>query len=173
MTRLLLFGWLAILLFPACDGDDTIELAEIPFQIDFEMNAGLNTIEDHFFEIRNISNVTQQILDAQGISNDQILRINPKAVRFFVMFDDTELGFIRECSITLFSDNVGRRSEAFWTNSIPFNAGPDIDIPGTLIDASDFLDQDRINVEVRLDTREINSRSISIRMDMTFTVRGE
>ncbi len=172
MIRLAILSFLAFLTLPSCNSDDSVELVEIPIIIEFEIPAALNTIEDHFFEIRNIANPTRQILDANGIDESSILRINPKAVQLIVLFDDTQLSFIQECSISLFSDIVGRKSEAFWTNSIPFNAGSDIDIPGTLIDASDFLDQDRLNVEIQLDTREINSRFISARMNMTFTVRG-
>lgn len=172
MIRLTFLSLFAILMLSSCNSDDSVELIEIPFIIEFEIPAALNTIEDHFFEIRNILNPTTQLLEANGIDESSIVRINPKAVQLLVLFDNTELSFIQECSIQLFSDVVGRESEAFWTNSIPFNAGSDIDVPGTLIDASDFLDQDRINVRVQLDTREVNSRFISARMNMTFTVRG-
>jgi len=169
------FVWIVLLAitFGACNDDEGIELAEVPIRFEFEIPAGLNTVEDHFFEVSNILNITDQVLDGRGVDIADVTIIQPKSARMSVLNDNTQLSFIDECSVSLFSNEVGRKSEAFWTPQIPLNQNSVLDIPGTLIDAKDFLEQERLNFEVRLDTRTINSQFINIRMEVSFSVRGE
>ncbi len=160
--------------FHSCkNDDDTIELAQIPIRVEFEIPAGLNTLQDHFFEMTNVGNPFDQVVTSLGINKDDIVRISPQSAKFQVLFDDSPLSFVQECSVKLFHDNVGRRSEAFWTNQIRFDQGSFLDLPGTLIDAADFFDQSRLNFEVQLDTREINSQFITMQMDLIFSIRGQ
>ena len=170
-----LFWWMALTFcLASCGEDEGIELAEIPFRIEFEIPAGLNTLEDHFFEITNVDNITEQVLEGRGVSIDQVNFMQPKVTRMSVLFDNTPLGFINECSVSLFHPTIGGLpSEAFWTPQIRFDQGSTLDIPGTLINAQRFLEKDRLNFEVRLDTREVNSQFITVRMDISFSARDK
>ncbi|NNE28535.1 MAG: hypothetical protein HKN16_02795 [Saprospiraceae bacterium] len=170
------FAALSMVLLLGCQGCDEEPLnllAEIPFRVEFEIPAGINIFEDHFFQFPNLPNNYQNILTQQGIDPSRVKRINPASTRMSVQFDNTSLSFIREASLYLFSDQVGRQSEAFWTPEIPFNQSDILNIPGTLIDASDFFEESWINMELRLDTREVPSSFINVRLDILFHVVGE
>ncbi|MEL6635188.1 MAG: hypothetical protein AAFW73_02495 [Bacteroidota bacterium] len=164
------------LLIGSCKDDRELGpiLFELTHQVDFEIPAGLNTIEDHFFVFQDrLSNFEAQ-LDLSGFRREDISRIDPQELRLTAIFAGEEYDFIREVSLDLFVNEAnGRRSEAFWRNEIPFNTRGILQIPGTLIDAKDFfLDDERFNMELRLDTREFNDTFIGTRLEVTFLVRG-
>ena len=164
---------IAMISCSGCKNEELQVLAEIPFRVEFEIPAGINVVEDHFFRFTNLLNNYENILTQRGVAAERIQRINPGTARMTVLFDDTPLGFIQEASIYLFSDEVGRQSEAFWTPQIPLNQSSILNIPGTLIDASDFFDYDRIHMEVRLDTRQVPTSFITVRLDVTYHAMGE
>lgn len=155
-----------------CKDEDYNVLAEIPFRIEFEIPAGINSFEDHFFEFNNLFNNYDNILDGLSIDPSRVERINPASAQMIVLLDNTPLSFIRETSILLFSDVVGRESEAFWTPEIPLNQNSTLNIPGTLIDAADFFEEQRIHFRVRLDTRSIPSSFVNIQLNMVFHALG-
>jgi len=168
---LLLFS---IFCSPSCKDKELAVLATIPYRVEFEIPAGLNIFEDHFFPFPNQPNTFESILEQRGVDLSRVQRINPATARLTVQFEDASLNFIREASIYLFSDQVGRDSEAFWTPpEVPFSTGSTLGIPGTLIDAQDFFDQQWINFELRLDTRETTTSFLQVRLDITFNALGE
>lgn len=164
---------LTVLSCSSCKEPELDVLAEIPFRVEFEIPAGINVFEDHFFPFEGLQNTYDNVLAARGVDPSRVQRINPATARLVVLFENKPLAFIRELSVYLSSDQVGRESEAYWTPEIPFNTGDQLNIPGTLIDASDFFAEDLINLEVRLDTREVPSSFLQVRLDMTFNALGE
>jgi len=169
----LVFLFTTIFISSGCKKNDERVIAEIPFQLTFEIQSGLNTLEDHFYVFNNVVNPTMEILEARSIDEGEVLSIKPKQARMTVQFDNTPLSFLDEVSVNLFSDNLSRKSEAFWTPQISFNQNSVLDIPATLIDAKEFLDQDIMNFELRLDTREVTQGFITCRLDINFEVFGQ
>lgn len=171
------FGILLLpLLFLTACGDDSQKdvIFEMTYQVNFEIPAGLNTIEDHYFQFKNINSTLDSLLVFHGFTRDDITTINPKTARFTSLFADEEYDFIHECSMYLFQGAANSEIyEAFWRTEIPLNTRDFLDMPGTLLDATDFFLEPKFNLEWRLDTRTITPTFLTTRADFTFVVRGK
>ena len=173
-NKYLLLFLLLPLLWLGCkeDGAKPI-LFEMTYRVDLEIPAGLNTIEDHYFQFKRINSLLDSLLSFHGFTREDISSVNPKTARLTAAFAGDEYNFIRELSLYLFVDEVnGRRSEAFWRPEIPLNTGEILDVPGTLIDGKDYFFEPRFNIELRLDTRDFTNTFIETRLDFTFVIRG-
>ncbi len=173
MKKLLLLLVLPFLGF-ACkeDGQKSI-LFEMTYEVDFEVPAGLNTIEDHFFVFQNQTSILDSLLKFHGYTREDISEVNPQIAQLTSIFSGEEYDFVRELSLYLYVDEVdGRRSEAFWRPSVPLNTGGILEIPGTLINAQDFFFEPKFNYELRLDTRQFTDTFIGTRLRISFVVRG-
>lgn len=174
MKKIFLFV-LPILLFCACRGDNQKDvLFEMPYRVDFEIPAGLNTIEDHYFQFKNMTSLLDSLLDFHGYTHDDISVINPKTARLTAQFSGEEYDFVYEFSLYLYSGETNPEThEAFWRTEVPLNTNGILDIPGTLLDATEFFLDPRFNAELRFDTRTITSSFVNTQADFTFVVRGK
>ncbi len=176
MKKLLFFLLLPLLIGSCRKGDEQGPvLFEFTHRLDFEIPAGLNTIEDHFFVFRDQISNMDSLLSFNGYDRESVSRITPQELRMTALFAGEEYDFLREVSLYLFvNETNGRRSEAFWRPEIPLNTRGLLQVPGTLIDAKDFFfdDAGKFNMELRLDTREFTETFIGTRMEVTFFVRG-
>ena len=169
--------WLALLPFLAynCTKENQKQvLFDMVYQVDLEIPAGLNTIEDHFFVFRNVTSTFDSLLSFHGYTREDIGEVNPKSVQLTALYAGEEYGFVQELSLNLIDeDNNGFRSEAFWRNEVPFNTGGILEAPGTLINAKSFFLEPQFDFELRLDTRQFTDTFISTRLIFSFVVRAD
>ncbi|MEL6866623.1 MAG: hypothetical protein AAFP19_19510 [Bacteroidota bacterium] len=175
ISLLMCFG----LLVASCKKDQEPVLFEIPYQVDFEIPAGLNTFETHIIEVNNIPSRMEESLNARGLTVEDIQRIDPKSARLSNLLADGTYDFIREASIELFipravplpNNRDSLITEVFWHPQISTNTGIDLDVPATLSDAKRLLTKERINIRVKLILRDFSPTFLSTRMRLEFAVR--
>lgn len=113
------------LLYFSCTPDDGLEFAfrmNYPNNV-FEIPAGLNTIESHFFVLENIPSNLNLYFD--GIDTTDIKAIVPREARLFSL-DGTNVNFdfIFEISLRLCRpDGTSCNREIFYRDQIPENVG--------------------------------------------------
>jgi len=145
---------------------------EMTYRMDFEIPAGLNTVEDHFFQFRNIESNLDSLLSFHGYTREDIGSINPQGAQLLSSFSGDEYDFVYEFSIYIYDGIQNDLAyEAFWRNEIPLNTGRLLQVPGTLIDAKDFFEGDKIHIETRFDTRTTTTSFIESQLEFTFAVR--
>ena len=167
--------FLPVLFFASCDGEEQKDVIfEMAYRLEFEIPAGLNTIEDHYFVFRNNTSTLDSLLSFYGYEREDISAINPKSARLTSLFSGDEFDFLHEFSLYLFKDeNNNQAHEAFWRTEIPLNTGTIVDIPGTLLDTKDFFLEPKFNAELRFDTRKTTTTFVATRIDFVFVVRGK
>lgn len=158
-----------------CNGDNEKDVIfEMTYRVDFEIPAGLNTIEDHFFPFRGVNSILDSLLVFHGYTRDDISTINPRSARLTSAFSGEDYDFVQEFSTYLFlgeTNNLGH--EAFWRNEVPLNTRDILDIPGTLLDAKEFFLEPKFNLELRFDTRLVTSTFTTTQAEFVFVVRGK
>ena len=174
MRKLFLFV-LPVLLFCSCRGDDEKNvLFEMPYRVDFEIPAGLNTIEDHYFQFKNMDSLLDSLLVFHGYTRDDIGVINPRSARLTSLFSGETYDFVFEFSLYLFNGEVNLEThEAFWRTEVPLNTDGILDIPGTLLDATEFFLEPEFSAELRFDTRLVTNSFVNTQADFIFVVRGK
>lgn len=172
MFRFLMLVGICFLLF-GCGNNDENLLFEMPYRVEFEIPAGLNTIDDHFFEINNIPTNADSIFSFYGVDKDAVFRIDPGIAELSTIFSNVNYGFIQEAAIEIFNDDNPVGKEVFFRIQIPQNIGSRMDMAATLVDAQEFLKQDNFNIRLILDTRQLNTEFIDTRITFNFRVLGE
>ncbi len=158
-----------VLLFANCDKKDENVLFTVPYQVEFEIPAGLNTIETHVFEISNIPTRMDSLLSAFNIDKSTLKSIDPRDAKMRVTLGGLDYSFIREIEVYVFDQTFDK--QIFFHNQVPLNAGGELPIIPTLVDAQDFLLQDKFNLRIELQLREFPSRFIPTRFNFSFKAK--
>ena len=140
-------------LFSNCKSDDGLTVAfemEYPNQ-SFEIPAGLNTIESHFFVIDNIP--TNKDFFFGSFKEEDIKSIIPAFARITSLEgNNTDYDFLFEVSIRICAEdnpfNCAR--EIFWRDQIPANIGNRVDFIPNDIDVKEILTGESFTIEVVL-----------------------
>lgn len=144
----ILFLFLATILFSNCGKDETI-LFSMPYQDSFEIPAGLNTIDNHYFVLENIPTNKTSLFNANNVTDEDIVTINPESCRLTAVFN-SEYGFLFDVSVRMYTDDPLDYKEIFYRENIPENTGSQLDLIPTLVNVRDFMMEETFNVEIVL-----------------------
>ena len=163
-----------ILVFAGCRTDNRIELFELNYLLDFTIQAGLNTVETHFFVNPALSSFFEERLDDQNLSIEDIASIEPKFAQLSTIFSDKDLDFIRRFELRVFDPFDPEFSrEIFYLDPVPNNTRTVIrPFPG-LSDVKDLVTQTTFGVEIRLTFRRITNQSHDMRLRFDLSARAQ
>ncbi len=177
VTRCLKIGTLfaVVLLFSSCRNDRRHELFVLPYMVDFELQAGLNTFETHFFRKYQILSQYQVQLDANGRQDSDVISITPKYAALSTVFEDDNLDFIRQVFVRVFDpadpDNVN--SEVFYLDPVPSNTRKVIHpFPG-LADVKRITSLPVFGVEVGISLWKITPKSYDMRLEFDLSANSD
>ncbi|MDX1477833.1 MAG: hypothetical protein R3301_08990 [Saprospiraceae bacterium] len=165
---------LFILVAAACRGDNRREVFELNYILDFTIQAGLNTIETHFIVNPAITSLFEERLDANSLTIDDVVAVEPRFAELSTIFNDEDLDFIRRLEIRVFDPfDPDFSREVFYLDPVPTNTRKSIrPFPG-LSDVKEIVSQTTFGVEIRLAFRRIPSQSYDMRLLFDFSAKGE
>ena len=168
MYRLPLLAILAVLfseMWSGCKPDQRTELFEMSYFVDFELQAGLNTLETHFYRVSGIPSQFEQQLDAVGREADDIVSITPKYAELSTIFSDEDLDFIRQVFVRIYDQSNPNGVEIFYLDPVPGNTRRVIrPFPG-LSNVRDIASQPNIGIEVGISLWEVTPKSFDMRLE--------
>jgi hypothetical protein len=145
-------------------------LFEIPFRLNFEMPAGLNPFEKHFFSIRNVPTNLSALKDKFAISEGQNLMIRPATAVFTTILQNISLDFIEEIGISVYEGvDTDNDTDVFLTDIVPQNAGRNINILGFDYDVAAQMNVPTVNFLVAIRLRATTPVFIDANIDLKFT----
>ncbi len=150
--------------------DEPETLFEMSYRTDFNLQAGLNTFETHYFELFNIQTNASNLLQTNNLVDSEIEKILPKSARFSSLFAAEDLDFIREISIRAFNSDNPNGTEIFFRDNIPRNTRDFVDLIPTLPDVKRYLLEDNYNLSIRLEFWEPTPTFIDIKIEFDFIV---
>lgn len=171
-TRLIGLSCFLFLLITNCNKDEG-GLFDVPLQVEFSIPAGLSTFETHYLIIEDIPSTVANLIDQNGLSPKDITSINPKAATISSVFGNQTYDLFRNVSVEIFKagSDPTRGLEAFYRDPVPQNAGDDLSLIGTLINAKDYLLEDRFSLRIRMEMRYIPQQFVESRLNFEFIVR--
>ena len=158
----------------SCHKDNRIELFKMTQVMDFEIKAGLNTIETHFFIQPAVNSSYEAQLELSGFEESLVASIEPRFSQLSTVFQDVDLDFIRIIEIRVVDtfDPIFQR-EVFYLDPVPFNTRTVIrPFPG-LTDVREIVSQPTYGIEVRIVFRFVPQSSYDMRLQMDFSVFGD
>ncbi len=154
----------------SCRKEEQI-LFEIPIRLNFEIAAGLNPFDRHFYKITNVGTNIQSLRNQFDVPEDRVLIIRPASAIFSSLHRDIDFDFIEEIGISVYQGlNQDDDTDVFLTDFVPINAGRHINILPFDADYADVLDHHSINFLVSLRVRAPTPVFFECNIDIKFTV---
>lgn len=143
---------------------------EVPFQLNFEIPAGLNPFKKHFREIRAVPSNLEALKKQFNIPAGENLDIRPGSAILSSLLNNVDYDFLEEIEISIFQDDPEDDVIAFLSDRIPFNAGRNVIIIPFDTDVSDFLETGMVNFKISFRLRRTTPSFIETSINIRFSV---
>ena len=167
----LIFILFSIILLSSCRKED-----EVLFFMDFEIpeviNAGLNPIDAHFYNFRNVPTNFETLMEAHNLDTTQNYVIEPHSAELFGIFNEGDYNFIRDLKIFLIPNTEpNKKVEIFSRENVLPNTRNQLIIFPWQIDLKEYLVHRETQFLLQLNLRAASPTSIETRVRIKFQVR--
>ena len=158
----------------SCHKDNRVELFQMTQIMDFQIKAGLNTLETHFFIQPAARSSYDEQLELSGFDESVVASIEPKFSQLSTVFSDVDLDFIRLIEIRVLDPfDPEFQREVFYLDPIPPNTRTIIrPFPG-LTNVREIVSKPTYGIEVRIIFRFVPRDNYDMRLQMDFSVFGD
>ena len=147
-------------------GDDRVVLFDMEFEAEFDIPAGLNTIETWYFDIPNVNTFYSSF--SGGIDEAAITSIYSSTCTLDGRFGLIDYDFIRDIYINAWDPtDITSKRELFYRENIPIDDSNEIVLFGNLANVKEVLNNDLVNLEVRINFRN-NPSNVENRLTLRF-----
>ncbi|MBT8189233.1 MAG: hypothetical protein KJO29_02295 [Bacteroidia bacterium] len=162
-----------ISVFAGCGSNDAI--FQVETFTDFQISLGLNTVEAHYFINPNVPVTLRTQLDILNLPESDISQVVANEAFLYPKFNDNvSLEFIHDVNIFIVDpENTNRRKEIFYREAIPAGQHSEIQLFSSITDVTEFMLDDKMIVETRLEFRQFPPATFDVRVDMKFGVYVE
>ncbi len=143
-------------------------LFEVAQRIEFNVPAGLNPFDKHFFILREVPTNLENLKSQFGVDENETLLIRPLQAIMSTQFQDLDLDFVEEVEISVFEEDPDDDRIVFLTDQVPFNASKNIIIIPFEIDLAKRLETGKINYKVSLRLRTTTPTSFTGVINLTY-----
>ncbi|MBP7272969.1 MAG: hypothetical protein KA974_03965 [Saprospiraceae bacterium] len=141
---------------------------EIPYEVAFDIPAGLDNFNVHYFDIKNVPTNIDAIVAGNGVTLNDIPAIRPKEFQLTSVLG-IDYDFIYRINIYLFDEtDPANIKEIAYYDEVPLNTSSFLSVQPSLVDAKPFLSKPYMNVRVRLQLRHPTSEFIESRLRLKF-----
>ncbi len=164
---------LLVCVFPFCFSCNKSNnaLFEINTFGDFTVNAGLSTIETHYYYIDNVFIPLESSAAASGADLADINQVVANRAVLSPKFDETlDLDYINSVDVYAISkSDFTDRKEIFYMDIVPLGDKNRINLFSTIENLTDLFKDDRVIIEIQLDFRQFPPATTEFRLDMSFS----
>lgn len=159
-----------ILVISGCSGDDR-QYIERQLNLSFDVPAGLNNIESHYFRIDDVYMFLDETLEINNLDSSQVDQISGGSARLYSRIGGVDFSDIDKISVFAVSQtNKEYRKEMFYLEEIPFRNLNELRMLNGLADFSEFIVDNKLDIEVRIQFRTFSSQSMKLDMDYSYLI---
>ncbi len=168
--RFVLILLAAIMTVTSCEKDTPVRY-EVGLSADFDIPSGLNTVETHYFLIRNIPVLYKFNADRNGVDTSTIVNVLASRGLMRSVFSDADYNFISRVQVYAVSrrDPTLKR-EMYYLDFVPNNTGRELKMLSSTTQLREILGEEFIDLEVRLNFRTITTSRLSTRIEFGYAV---
>jgi hypothetical protein len=140
---------------------------------DFEIPAGSNVFESHYFRFENVPTNFDNYLSQNNLSEADIKEIVPGFCRLTARDPRTPLNLLIEVSVRVYSpDNPDKWFEVFYDDAVPERTGTSLTLIPNDNSIKDILSKDRFSFDVVLrQLRDTPIQPIETSLEVVFDAR--
>ncbi len=172
MKYIYLFLVLLSLNMSSCTKDNGRHLFDTEIEVNFDIPAGLNNLETHYFNIKNIPSFYEEKKSIYGVSDDDILKSLANRASIIPRFQEVDYGFIRDISIKLYDDEYPR-SEAFYLETVRISEENELNLLSSLTNLKDILSKPTFDLEIRINFKTFTVRTTENKIKLNFSSFGQ
>lgn len=156
-------------IFTNC-GKELVTLTDLPYTAQFEIPVGLNPFTIWELPIFNIPNERLARLNAANVLEEEVERIVGKTGRFSTIFSGTNLDFIQEITIEIFSDDIEDATEILHREQVREDTGQAVGLNASLPNVARHLEGETFGIIVTIRPRRPATQNIPVQLDFTLGV---
>lgn len=154
--------------FMGCGNNDPV-LFEMEMEVDFEIPAGLNTIQKHIFEVKNVPTR----ISLYGTNLQSVSRIHAHDATLGGRIGVANFGIVDDISVWMISrTDPTLRREIFYQNFIDFDHNGPLNLFSSISEVQDIIIDDFVDLEIQLFFRTFTPQNLDSRLSMNFKAYG-
>lgn len=141
------------------------------YEIPLSIPAGLNPIDAHFFNFRNVPTNFEPLMESFNLDTSNYV-IEPHSAELVAIFNEAEFNFVRDVKIFIipnYSSSI--RHEVFSRENVLLNTKHQLIVFPWQLDVKEFLKQRETQFLLQLNLRGASPTSIETRIKIRFQVR--
>lgn len=165
----IVFTLFSAFLFQSCGKETIPKKFTVRLDRTFEVPAGLNYIDAHYFVLDEIPTFYDQIIGQQNVPAGAKITLVPERASITSLFNDIDFDFIDKVAIRIYTNNNPKdKPEAFYIEYIPNSVDNELQLIPTSFDAKPFLEYGIVNAEIRFFFKRTTPQSMNLRIVMDF-----
>jgi len=161
---------LGLSLLTSCD-KETVVRYEVSIDAEFDIPTGLNTVETHYFILRNVPTFYKQNADIKGIDTASIVNVAAQSVRVDMGTITQMLNVLEKISIYAVSrKDPNKKREMYYLDFVPLTTGTQLKMLSSTTQLKDILSEEFIDLEVRLNLRNFTTSNIRAQIEFGYAV---
>ncbi|MBK8516990.1 MAG: hypothetical protein IPL55_12135 [Saprospiraceae bacterium] len=170
MLKHFIFLVFITLMFYSCEKDTVIRY-DVSLDAEFDIPSGLNTIETHYFIIRNVPTFYKQSADNRGVDTSSILNVLASKGLIASKFQDLDFDFVERISVYAISQkDPTLKREMYYLDIVPLTTGTQLRMLSSTTELKKILSEELIDIEVRLNLRKFTTTLIRARLSFGYAV---
>ena len=130
-------------------------------EAEFDIINGLNTIETHYFIIRNVPTFYSQSAQLKGVDTSLIKNVVASRGLMRGKFQDIDFDFISRVSIYAVSrKNPSNKREMYYLDFVPIGTNTELRMLSSSTDLKEIMKEEWIDLEVRLNFRTFTGSNL-------------
>jgi hypothetical protein len=168
-TAFYILGLLLIASLSCTKTDDLRPGFDMPYQLQFEIPAGIGPFVVHHFYLRDIPTRYTQLLTQQGKVDSDIAGISTLQAVLQGVFGDENYDFIDDVSVRVYKEpDESNYIEVAYRQPVPLNPGNNLPLIPSLADSKQFMSGGNFSVDIALRLRKTTQFQIPTRLDLQF-----
>ncbi|MBK9733765.1 MAG: hypothetical protein IPO92_01855 [Saprospiraceae bacterium] len=140
-------------------------------QAEFDIPVGLNTIETHYFKIRNVPTFYYQSAGLKGLDTSQIKNILASKGLIQGAFQEEDYDFISRISIYAVSQiDPNLKREMYYLDQVPLTTDQELRMLSSSTELKRILSEEFIDLEVRMNFRNFPGPNLRTKIVFGYAV---
>lgn len=169
LPRLILYILSVLFLF-SCEKESVIRY-EVALDAEFDIPLGLNTIETHYFIVKNVPTFYKQSASNRGLDTLGILNVLATRGLIRAKFQDRDFDFVDRVSVYAVSrKDPSQKREMYYIDFVPITTGNQLRMLSSTTELKKIMSEEFIDLEIRLNFRNFNTAAIRARIEFGYAV---
>ncbi len=167
LVYILLFSILGL----SCTDDNRPVLFSGNMTARFEIPSGVNNIETYYFTVRDVPTFFAQSASVAGIDTSDVKNIQSARGLLRSTFQNEDYDFVDRVSIFVISKkDPSLKKEMYYVDFVPLGTNNELRMQSSTSELLKILREETVDLEIRLNFREIRITAIPTTMEFGYTV---